>query len=607
MGRTALGVVPLLGLLVPTPHLLGAQASAGVAVRPATSPQDSARLLSQARDAQRHFENLHRSRLPRTLGGGGSCDEQVGRICLRWDDGMDWSVSPEDSVVTAGREELLRTLGRIGSRIPGDRWVLGQRIRYLGYMGRWREAVALAQTCRGGEPWWCDALQGYVLHRSGQVHEAMESFDRALTRMDPEEADEWRDPSNLLDYPVARWLRDPGGLSPPGALDRFWRLADPLFLTPGNEALTEHLSRRFGAQLLSDATLTMGLSWDRGLEELLMRYGFVAGWERTWPEMGGLAEGAVVEHHHPESRGLTPPLEVLEDPGGLPRGVWTPRDEHPRNAQAPVLAPLVVEGQGQTAAFRRDGDLLVVAWYQPPADTLLLRRRGAPGEGGDAGWTGSAPWDLPGYGESHDTLAGLFLMADTGHWAPLSTFSSGGAGVLQLRAPPGSYLLSLEQWSPSGRWATRIRHGLRLEFVPADVPSLSDLILLRHQETIPESLDESLPRMLAGSRIQGGDTVTVGWEVYGLARRGEPLTFHLSLVEEEGSLIRRALKRIGLMNRAPVLTLSWTEGGSRELGPLFRAVDLALPNLGDGRYLLKLELEIANRTKVVSHRRITVY
>jgi len=602
-------VIPLLALLVPPPHLLLAQGTAGAAVQLSTTPQDSARLLSQARNAQRHFENLHRSRLPRTLGGGGSCDERVGRICLRWDGGMDWSPSPEDSVTTAGREELLRTLGRIASRIPGDRWVLGQQIRYLGYMGRWREALALARTCRGGEPWWCDALQGYVLHRSGQVHEAMESFDRALTRMDPEEADEWRDPSALLDYPVARWLRDPGGLSPTEALDRFWRLSDPLFLTPGNEALTEHLSRRFGAQLLSDATLTMGLSWSGGLEQLLMRYGFVAGWERTWPEMGELAEGAVVEHHHPESRGLTPPLEVLEDPGGLPRGVWTPRDEHPRNALAPVLAPLVVEGQGQTAVFRRDGDLLVVARYGPSADTLLLRRRGILAEGGDVekGWSGSAPWDLPGDGESPDTLAGLFLMADTGRWAPLSAFSSGGSGVLQLRAPPGSYLLSLEQWSPSGRWGTRIRHGLRSEFIPEDVPSLSDLVLLRHQETIPESLAESLPRMMVGSRIRSGDTVTVGWEIYGLGRRGEPLTLHLSLVEEEGSLIRRALKRIGLMNRQPVLTLTWTEGGSREPGPLFRAVDLELPNLGDGRYLLKLELEIAKRTKVVSHRRITVY
>ena len=53
-------------------------------------------------------------------------------------------------------------------------------------------------------------------------------------------------------------------------------------------------------------------------------------WERTWPGMQETAGGSVVEHHHPESRGLLPPLEALEDPGGLPRGVWFPEDDRPR-------------------------------------------------------------------------------------------------------------------------------------------------------------------------------------------------------------------------------------------------------------------------------------
>jgi hypothetical protein len=113
--------------------------------------------------------------------------------------------------------------------------------------------------------------------------------------------------------------------------------------------------------------------------------------------------------------------------------------------------------------------------------------------------------------------------------------------------------------------------------------------------------------MRAGTTVDGDELLTVGWEVYGLGRRREPLNFRLSLVEEEGSLIRRAFKRIGLFKRAPALTLSWTEGGADEFGPLFRAVNVQLPPLKPGRYVLRLEMEIPNRSKVLSHRRITVY
>jgi hypothetical protein len=88
--------------------------------------------------------------------------------------------------------------------------------------------------------------------------------------------------------------------------------------------------------------------------------------------------------------------------------------------------------------------------------------------------------------------------------------------------------------------------------------------------------------------------------------RREPLTFRLSLVSEEGSFIRRALKRIGLFRRDPDLTLSWTEGGPEDLGPLFRAVDIQIPSVDPGRYVMRLELTIPNRGTVDVNRRITV-
>jgi hypothetical protein len=205
-----------------------------------------------------------------------------------------------------------------------------------------------------------------------------------------------------------------------------------------------------------------------------------------------------------------------------------------------------------------------------------------------------------------DTLAGLFLLSDTGGWAPLAALGSGGQGVLQVEAPPGGYLLSVEQWDPTGRWGARVRHGISGPAVPPDVPHLSDLLLLDREEVLPGSLAEAIPRFRASTEVPSDSQVTVAWEVYGLASRREPLTFRLSLVEEGESIIRRALKRIGLFKKAPVLTLSWEEEGAMELGPKFRAVNLDLPSIDPGRYVLRLEMWIPYRHPVSSNRRITI-
>jgi hypothetical protein len=277
-----------------------------------------------------------------------------------------------------------------------------------------------------------------VLHRSGRAVEALDAFSRALGEMDRRQARAWNDPQVLVESPVHRWLRNPVGLTSDEALRRFWLLADPLYLTPGNERLAEHYSRRFAASIYAGTALTIGLSWGRPFEELLVRYGFIAGWERTFPRIGEAPDGSVVERYHPESRGLLPPLEALENPRGLGEGVWVPQDDRPRSSSAPALAPLVVEGLGQVARFRRDGNLLILAAYGTPEDTLLSRRRSRAGilEWVDAvAPRGSDP--LP--GQDHpgaslpDTLAGLFLVPEKGDGPPLAAFGREGRGCSSSR------------------------------------------------------------------------------------------------------------------------------------------------------------------------------
>jgi hypothetical protein len=112
--------------------------------------------------------------------------------------------------------------------------------------------------------------------------------------------------------------------------------------------------------------------------------------------------------------------------------------------------------------------------------------------------------------------------------------------------------------------------------------------------------------MLPGTALERGEPVTVAWEVYGLGGRREPLTFTLSLRDEGAGLIRRAFERIGLFRRTPPLSLSWTEAGADTLGPLFRAVDVTLPAVDPGSYVLRLEMEMPGRTRVMWRRRITI-
>jgi hypothetical protein len=552
--------------------------------------------------------------------GSQECDEHIGRLCLFGGD-LDWEPKTEDPRLQAAREELLKVLEEIGIQIPGDRWVMGQRVRYLGDTGRWAEAEKLARGC-SSTGWWCHGLLGYVLHRAGKTLDALEAFERALGGMDPEEAEEWTDPEVLLDYPERGWLDNPENLSPSQAKDRFWTLADPLFLTPGNERFSEHLSRRFGFYLFDKTALTMRMRWGGAFEQLLLRYGFVAGWERVEGMGPGGNNGSVVEHHHPEIRGLLPPLDALRNPADLPEGTWVPVDDRPRSASAPIWAPVVAQGRAQTAVMRRDGGLLILGSYGIPEDTVLHRRRDAgigsydsAGEplgrpnSGDADGVGPFRrplWEPSLAGFSSDTLAGLFLFPADWGGEPLSVRGVGGEGVLQITVPPGGYLLSLEQWAPEERWGARVRHGIKGEAIPPDVPHLSDLLILDTGSRLPDSLPEALPRLRASTEVPEEGVITVAWEVYGLGLRSEPLTFRLSLLKPKGSMVRRALNRIGLLRRDPALTLSWEEEGASDLGPLFRAVDVELPRLDAGRYILRLELGIPYRNPVISDRFIWV-
>src|SRR5215468_889693 len=112
---------------------------------PSLTGRDSTRALRRARDAQGDFETFRRKLLPHeALGRGGDCEAVVGRYCFR----QQFTAAPKEAPeVVAARERLLTTLDSVGALLPGDRWVLGQRLRYLMEAGRPLAADSMAITC----------------------------------------------------------------------------------------------------------------------------------------------------------------------------------------------------------------------------------------------------------------------------------------------------------------------------------------------------------------------------------------------------------------------------------------------------------------------------
>ena len=203
---------------------------------------DSTTVLDQAQDAQRRFERVRVRHLPWQWGGGsGPCDERVGRMCWRHDDPEDDWVKPEDpEPLVRARGDLIQALAGFGRLFPGDRWILAQRVWYLGEADRWDEAITLTTECPGNDPPWCAALSGLALHESGRYVEAAVAFENANGIVDQMGGDERvalravldGDGRDLVDAESTSTL---SGLRPDSLM---WLLADPMYSVPGNDRRT---------------------------------------------------------------------------------------------------------------------------------------------------------------------------------------------------------------------------------------------------------------------------------------------------------------------------------------------------------------------------------
>lgn len=555
---------------------------------------DSSDLLSAARRAQATFERRRIRFLPLARQAyGASCDENVGRFCSWYEEG-DWHPEPEPPEVVELRDELLRALDSLAAEVPGDDWILGQRVWYRAEAGQWAEGLNAARECNGAAPWWCAALEGFSRHGLGQFEASLSAFERALALMGREEAERWRVPRWPVDGNTRGYLEDLSTDSLDLALARLWALADPLFLVAGNDRLTEHYARWTFAQIRRRARNPFQISWGRDLDQLTVRHGWEAGWEREWSR-NVFSRDNVVGHKHPEGRDFMPSGAALQDPQTASIRDLRADRSRPRSLYAAPYAPILLPAEGQVAVFPRGSEVVVVATHFLPPDTTF-----------DYAHEHPRPWLEPGNQAGRAEEAGLFLLPEAGLGLLSRRVRGSSEGALLIRAPAGGYVLSVETWSPPLRRAGRHRVGIRADTVPEDVATLSDILLVRGGGDDPGSLEGALDRVMVEPRVGPGQPLGIVFEVAGLGWRPEILAFELSVERTGRGMLRRAGEFLGLVGRDRPLSLGWEEPAPEEPAPLFRWLNLDLPVVDPGEYEIKLELSVAGRGGLSSVRRFVI-
>jgi hypothetical protein len=642
--RLMLRAAVLAGLLAALPAHAQDRVPAGAA--------DSTRLRKEAEELQAAFESFRERSMPAPIRvWDGSCDLRVGRMCMRHDRGEDAGAPPEPTPVALARGTLLTELGEIRTRIPGDGWILAHQVLYQLESGATADAESAARRCdlAPDDRWWCSALLGLVLHRRGQTVAAAAEFEGALRGMPETEAQRWTLGRYLLD-PEGRELLARADAGERARLERrTWLLADPFFAVEGNEREVEQYARFVVRRIRETGANPYGIPWDEDLEELLIRYGQEIGWERVrGTDMpSGLMDGrSVIGRQIPGGVEYLPASGRIADPASIPTGEWIPEGWTPRTAFRVPYAGTVIPLESQVARFRRGTDSLLVAAAWAPAPEEGARRaavarrprprgiilddrpretRADPFAAADPFGAGAFGVPEPVEEEAADddprasrTAPHSFFVLPLGgdgesDGAPFRVFDGTGTqGTGSAVVPNGRYVVSIEALDPEGSRGWRARQGLAQRTIPPDLPSVSDLVVLSSPgpEAPPvRSFEEALPRLRPGTRVSPGETVAVGWEMYGM-RPEEPVSVTLGLDRDTGTgLLQRAGEFLRIVQPEAPVTLTFQEeapeGGI--FGRTFRSVNLTFPDtLAPGRYILSIELRLPGRTPITTERTLIV-
>lgn len=557
-------------------------------VRPIT-PDAVGPTLRALRAQQAEFESLRRQRLPQWGGSisPGQCDETIGRFCYWYEEGEP-DPPPEPRSIGDARANLIAALDSAGDAQPHDRWISGQRVRYLVEAERHDDAVGAALKCVALE-WWCRALQGFAYHAAGQYAHADSAYEFALALMNPRERCEWRDMKLLIDEALMRRYRDMNCAARFTFEERIWWLSRPRMTATGNDARTEYYSRLMMVQFLEEAPSTYRLDFGADERELLLRYGWPTAWTRSGSTSSLSGAGYSVVGHEPRpAYPFIPPASVLDNPATSDSAIWRSKGLGRVLARyAPAYARRLVALEHQAGLFRRGDSALVVTAWSVAADTALAA-------------AAEAPDGL--------TAALALTKGDPKDTAIARDPSPGMHGTLTATAPWGSMLLSLEVAAPSRRTLARARYGVRGSDVPGSRVQMSDVVLFEPYDGMPRRLEEVLPNLRTSERIPEGASVGLYWETYNTNPTGEAIDVAITVVEEDrgGGWLQRTLRSLRRVREQQPITMGMQDVTARGVPFAPRSVVVDLSTLRPGRYQIEIELDAGGGNVVRAQRPVTV-
>jgi hypothetical protein len=567
-----------------------------------------------------------------------------GAVTVRQQGVIDYVLSREArDTVRSHRADFLRVLDSAARRLPGDRWILGQRVRLLIDHGDAQAALRLTDVC-GGEAWWCAALRGYVLGTVGDQAAAYRALVAAHEQMPTRARLEWDDIYPLLTYTGRRAIDD----LPEKVRDSLntiaWWLADPLFIEDGNDRLAEHMWRRVNAELRNGG-MDVGADWREHYHgavapEMVVRYGWLGPanpcgrnprdgtpvpntTRNMWPPRWGHPSLSVMNRidgwfQEGQYQGCSL-LQTYPGPMFHTFPAWN-AIANPFEAKAADwdLAPPRDVGEYWDASWwaaelyqRKNGPIVPVEHQ-----VAMLRRQDAPL------LAAAMSWDTAGYTFPPPPRVVAAAITMTGPRADRlglrDTMKSAALRAMLVPMLPGRTLLSLEM-VPQGVGLTAVpgtagRARLGINAPPALAQlglgeiAISDPILVRvaDDQTEPRSLPEVLARMYGTTTLRNPTRVGVFWETYGFAD-GDTASVTVTIVRQHDEV--GALRRIGAAAgigeiRNDSLTYRWTEprrgdpDAVREPGVPVRPRGLVLSTsaLPTGRYTLHVSMSRAGAT-----------
>jgi hypothetical protein len=513
--------------------------------------KDSVRVRRELQRSALEYERSLRRYAPyRPSSSPSQCDEYVGRFCLFYDAGTSPNLPPEPKSVERVRERAISAFTAALALWPGDTLVAAPLVRVLIEGKRAADAVAVARrfAAASHDSIWPPLLLGFALHAQGATGEAYASFAAALSRMRPSEREDWQDVRYLLapsERPRYRELKGDVRARYEGHL---WRLADPLYLTEGNESQSEHMARQVYARILSRAPVVLGShSWAADLDELTARFGVPKARTQDVTRAAMALEPQITEHYDPAQLTYVPP-ELFENDGITifePGAAWPYDTIRSRSGYAPTTVRRMNVLEHQISRFPQADSLVLRADFRFPFDTAVK---------------------LPARVE-----LGLFVL-DSAYQVvgsardTITVTTDTASGNIATRLPATGIAYSLEARELDSRLAARARYLLPLPLLSR--PVLSDLVILSGRDDAPPRTRQSPAfRPLPSLRIRRNETIAIYVEASGFTPDSDRLVRYrvdLEVLEQDrpsavGSAVRRLGRALGLRGDDGAPRVTWTE------------------------------------------------